>query len=99
MIACKTHIAIGTAAQDTSKGHGALTDPELIKNAREVYQWSHKPFDIPKSIKEQWEQAGLEGNKAFKRWQSNLKIYQIQNERSLKEFLRRCSKKIDLGYS
>ena len=61
MIACKTHIAIGTAAQDTSKGHGALTDPELIKNAREVYQWSHKPFDIPKSIKEQWE-----------RWQSNL---------------------------
>ena len=72
MIACKTHIAIGTAAQDTSKGHGALTDPELIKNAREVYQWSHKPFDIPKSIKEQWEQAGREGQKAFKRWQSNL---------------------------
>ena len=72
MIACKTHIAIGTAAQDTSKGHGALTDPELIKNAREVYQWSHKPFDIPKSIKEQWEQAGLEGHKAFKRWQSKL---------------------------
>ena len=72
MIACKTHIAIGTAAQDTSKGHGALTDPELIKDAREVYQWSHKPFDIPKSIKEQWEQAGREGQKAFKRWQSNL---------------------------
>ena len=72
MIACKTHIAIGTAAQDTSKGHGALTDPELIKNAREAYHWSHKPFDIPKSIKEQWEQAGLEGHNAFKRWQSNL---------------------------
>lgn len=72
MIACKTHIAIGTAAQDTSKGHGALTDPELIKDAREVYQWSHKPFDIPKSIKEQWEQAGLEGDKAFQRWRSHL---------------------------
>ena len=72
MIACKTHIAIGTAAQDTSKGHGALTDPELIKNAREAYQWSHKPFDIPKSIKEQWEQAGLEGDKAFQRWRSHL---------------------------
>ena len=26
MIACKTHIALGHAAQDTSKGHGALTD-------------------------------------------------------------------------
>ena len=36
MIACKTHIALGHAAQDTSKGHGALTDafksnnPELV---------------------------------------------------------------------
>ena len=53
MIACKTHIAIGTTAQDTSKGHGALTDPELIKSARQVYKWNHKPFDIPKPIKEQ----------------------------------------------
>ncbi len=26
MIACKTHIALGHAAQDTAKGHGALTD-------------------------------------------------------------------------
>ena len=100
MIACKTHIAIGTAAQDTSKGHGALTDPELIKNAREVYQWSHKPFDIPKSIKEQWEQAGLEGHKAFKRWQS--KLENLSNSKR-KEFERIFSgdapKKIDLGYS
>jgi transketolase len=27
MIACKTHIALGHAAQDTSKGHGALVQP------------------------------------------------------------------------
>ena len=26
LIACKTHIALGSSAQDTSKGHGALTD-------------------------------------------------------------------------
>ena len=30
MIACKTHIALGSSAQDTSKGHGALTDATLI---------------------------------------------------------------------
>ena len=30
MIACKTHIALGSSAQDTSKGHGALTDLSLI---------------------------------------------------------------------
>lgn len=100
MIACKTHIAIGTAAQDTSKGHGALTDPELIKNAREVYQWSHKPFDIPKSIKEQWEEAGLEGNKAFKRWQSNLENLSNSKRKEFERiFTGDAPKKIDLGYS
>ena len=84
MIACKTHIAVGTAAQDTSKGHGALTDPQLIKDAREVYKWSHKPFDIPKSVKEQWEEAGLEGNKAFKRWQSNLENLSNSKQKEFK---------------
>ena len=72
MIACKTHIAIGTTAQDTSKGHGALTDPELIKSARQVYKWNHKPFDIPKPIKEQWEEAGRNGQKTFISWQSKV---------------------------
>ena len=80
MIACKTHIALGTAAQDTSKGHGALTDPELIKNAREVYKWSHKPFDIPKSVKEQWEEAGLKGDKTFKEWKSNLENLSVSKK-------------------
>ena len=30
MISCITHIALGSSAQDTSKGHGALTDPDLL---------------------------------------------------------------------
>ena len=30
MIACATHIALGSSAQDTSKGHGALTDAKLM---------------------------------------------------------------------
>ncbi|MDF1855467.1 transketolase [Pseudooceanicola sp.] len=58
MIACKTHIAIGSSAQDTSKGHGALTDPKLIADARKAYGWTAGPFDIPKDIKSSWEEAG-----------------------------------------
>jgi transketolase len=34
MIACKTHIALGSSAQDTSKGHGALTDKSLIEETK-----------------------------------------------------------------
>jgi transketolase len=39
MVACKTHIAIGHAAQDTSKGHGALTDKAQLQAAKDAYGW------------------------------------------------------------
>ena len=49
MIACKTHIALGHAAQDTSKGHGALTDAaqmaatkELLRLARRLLRTSQQ---------------------------------------------------------
>ena len=34
MIACETHIALGSSAQDTAKGHGALTDNKLIEETK-----------------------------------------------------------------
>ncbi|MDO6483696.1 transketolase [Shimia thalassica] len=61
MIACKTHIALGHAAQDTSKGHGALTDADQMKAAKEAYGWSYGPFEVPADIKSQWEAIGARG--------------------------------------
>ena len=61
MIACKTHIALGSSAQDTSKGHGALTDSTLIADTRDIYGWAHAPFDIPADIKGWWEEIGTRG--------------------------------------
>ncbi len=58
MIACKTHIALGSTAQDTSKGHGALTDPSLIADARKTYGWASGAFEIPAHIKSAWEVMG-----------------------------------------
>jgi transketolase len=61
MIACKTHIALGHAAQDTSKGHGALTDGDQLLAAKKAYGWDHGPFEIPASVKTQWEAIGARG--------------------------------------
>jgi transketolase len=72
MIACKTHIALGSSAQDTSKGHGALTAPELIAQTREVYGWPHGPFVIPADIKARWEAIGARGIDARKDWERRL---------------------------
>ena len=72
MIACTTHIALGSSAQDTSKGHGALTDKQLIADTRAVYGWNHGPFEIPADIKKAWEAIGSKGISARKEWESRL---------------------------
>ncbi|SEM84285.1 transketolase [Pseudorhodobacter antarcticus] len=72
MIACATHIALGSSAQDTSKGHGALTAPDLIAQTREVYGWPHGPFVIPADIKARWEAIGARGVDARKDWERRL---------------------------
>ncbi|MEM6371930.1 MAG: transketolase [Pseudomonadota bacterium] len=61
MIACKTHIALGHAAQDTSKGHGALTDADQNAAAKAAYGWTTGPFDVPSDIKSAWEAVGARG--------------------------------------
>ena len=72
MIACKTHIALGHAAQDTSKGHGALTNEEQNQAARDLWGWKHAPFDIPGDIKSSWEEIGQRGAEVRAEWAGRL---------------------------
>jgi transketolase len=70
MIACKTHIALGHAAQDTSKGHGALTDAGQGADAKAAWGWTWGPFEVPGDIKADWEEIGRRGAAARAEWQS-----------------------------
>ncbi|MEY4982427.1 MAG: transketolase [Pseudomonadota bacterium] len=72
MIACKTHIALGHAAQDTSKGHGALTDAAQMAAAKAAYGWTHGPFEVPADIKRAWEAKGQRGAAARAEWEARL---------------------------
>ncbi len=72
MIACKTHIAIGHAAQDTSKGHGALTDKGQMQAAKDGYGWTAAPFEVPADIKAWWEAVGARGAEARAAWETRL---------------------------
>ena len=69
MIACATHIALGSSAQDTAKGHGALTDVKLMADTKAAYGWDHAPFVIPADIKAAWEATGRKGAAARKDWE------------------------------
>ena len=70
MIACKTHIALGHAAQDTSKGHGALTDADQLAAAKAVYGWTGGAFEVPVEIKAQWEAMGARGAEERAAWEA-----------------------------
>ena len=69
MIACKTHIALGHAAQDTSKGHGALTDAAQMAAAKEAYGWTTGPFEVPGDVKKAWEAIGSRGAADRRAWE------------------------------
>ena len=71
MIACKTHIALGHAAQDTSKGHGALTDAAQLAAAKAAYGWEHGEFVIPAHIKRAWAEIGARGAAERLTWEKN----------------------------
>jgi len=72
MIACATHIALGHAAQDTSKGHGALTDADQLAAAKEAYGWPHGPFEVPADVKAAWEAIGSRGVEDREAWEGRL---------------------------
>jgi transketolase len=72
LVACKTHIAFGHAAQDTSKGHGALTDPAQLQAAKEAYGWTAAAFEIPAEVKQAWEAIGARGAKDRSEWEARL---------------------------
>jgi len=72
MIACKTHIALGSSAQDTSKGHGALTDAQLISDTKAAYGWTAPAFTIPADIKAEWEAIGSRGAAERADWEARL---------------------------
>ncbi|URF48390.1 transketolase [Dinoroseobacter shibae] len=95
MVACKTHIALGHAAQDTSKGHGALTDDSQNQAAREAWGWTHGPFEIPAEIKSQWEAIGARGAAEKAAWDARFaKLSNAKQVEFSRAFARQLPRKL-----
>ncbi|HMO72621.1 MAG TPA: transketolase C-terminal domain-containing protein, partial [Paracoccaceae bacterium] len=71
-VACTTHIALGSSAQDTPKGHGALTDAKLIADTKAAYGWDHPAFHIPDDLRALWRATGERGRVARAEWEARL---------------------------
>ncbi|ATG47346.1 transketolase [Celeribacter ethanolicus] len=85
MIACKTHIALGHAAQDTSKGHGALTNADQLAAAKAAYGVNWGAYEVAPEVKAQWEEIGSKGRHERVAWEAR---FEEQSERRQAEFNR-----------
>lgn len=95
MIACKTHIALGHAAQDTSKGHGALTDAEQLAAAKAAYGWTGGAFEVPADIKAAWEAIGTRGASDRAAWEARFaEVSQQKQDRFNRAFALEAPKKL-----
>ena len=72
LIVCTTHIALGSSAQDTAKGHGALTDAKLIADTKALYGWDYPAFTIPDDVKAAWAAVGARGGAVRAAWEGRL---------------------------
>jgi transketolase len=75
IISCKTKIGYGSPNKSgKSSSHGSPLGLDEIKLARKALNWSHKPFQIPNKILNEWRKIGKKGvllenkwNKIFKK--------------------------------
>jgi len=72
LIDARTHIALGSSAQDTAKGHGALTEAEVVEETRRAYGWAHAPFEIPAEVRAAWAEIGARGRAEREAWEARL---------------------------
>lgn len=70
LIVCRTHIGFGLPTrQDTSKAHGEPPGIEELSAAKQKLGWPIEPeFYIPQEVKLYFEEAGMKGQAARKKW-------------------------------
>ena len=74
IISCKTKIGYGSPNKSgKASSHGSPLGTEEIKLVRKELNWNYKPFEIPKSILNDWKKIGNKGEKLETKWNKTYK--------------------------
>jgi transketolase len=85
VISCKTKIGYGSPNKSgKASSHGSPIGEDEIKLVRQVLDWKHKPFEIPKNILNEWKKIGNKGIKLEASWN---KIYK-KKEKTIDKVLK-----------
>ncbi len=70
LIACRTHIGLGSPGQDTAKVHGSPLGEEGVRQTKEKYSWdADKRFFVPDEVRAYFADIQMEGEKTHEVWQ------------------------------
>jgi transketolase len=76
LIACRTHIGLGSPKQDTSKVHGEPLGEDALKATKEHYRWPLEPrFYIPDGIHARLDQVRAIGQAREDEWNAMFARY------------------------
>lgn len=76
LIACHTHIGLGSPLQDTAKVHGSPLVGENYLATKEHYGWpKDKPFYVPPDVRAHFETVAQRGAQAQAEWEQALQAY------------------------
>ena len=79
VISCKTKIGYGSPNKSgKSSSHGSPLGLDEIKLVRKILNWSHKPFQIPNKILDEWKKIGKKGELLENKWN---KIYKKKKKK------------------
>lgn len=90
LIICKTIIGLGSPVAGSEKAHGAPLGIDGIAKARESFNWSYAPFEIPDTIYAKWNHIE-QGQYEEQQWLERCHNYQQRYQTDYHEFLRRIN--------
>jgi len=85
VISCKTKIGYGSPNKSgKASSHGSPMGENEIKLVRQVLDWKHKPFEIPKNVLKEWRKIGNKGLRLESRWEKIYKKKKLAVDRVFK---------------
>lgn len=99
LICCKTLIGKGAPKkQNTGGAHGAPLGAEEIAATRAAINWPHAPFEIPESVRAEWN-ARERGAAQEAAWKQKFSAYAAAHPVLAAEFKRRMSGELPAGWT
>ncbi|MDC1033543.1 transketolase [Candidatus Pelagibacter sp.] len=94
VISCKTKIGFGSPNKSgKSSSHGSPLGTDEIKLVRQNLNWTHKPFQIPNKILNEWKKIGKKGELLETRWNKIYKKKKKEIDKVLKNNFTKIIKK------